>query len=205
MIPKNAKNIKHPELVEYYHSYQWDKAPYRDFFARVTRWCYSTEEAIRKDFKKPNPRNSEYDDNGRICRDCNKYKPRSDYHNSKVWLNKRTQNCIECRNKNKQEYRQNNRRSKDHEYKQKKRKLEVWEIIATYNPIIYEWNPRENKLQVLHYRYKKWYYCKSLLTGDECYISLWDNATSVKIYKIQEDVKQKEELKKEITFSWIPC
>lgn len=193
-------NTKHPELVEYYHRYEWEKPTYCTYYSRVMVQGMNKEEAMTY---KRSWKSEHYDDTGRVCSRCKAYKNRSEYHYSRTWRNHKTTNCIECRTIMKKEYRQKTGYAKDHEYKKKIRTLKIWSLVAMYYPILHEWVLREDSYRVLDYKYKKWYLVKSTLTGKMKYISIMDNKTGVKVYEIREQPIQEKEIKQEEDWSYL--
>lgn len=202
---KKPNSLKHKELLEWYHDHKAEYSPvYRNFYIRVVRYGMSKEEAMVyvRDWKWAKKWNT--DNNGRECSCCWVYKLRSEYHCSKLWYNKKTSDCIECRTKRKQEYRAKTNRKQDREYKQRK-KLEIGQTIAFTKEVYIDWLPREDQWRVIGYRMKKGYLLESVHTGDQKYMSIYKQYGDIKWsykehYKIIED--QKEEQSQKIDKKW---
>ena len=130
-------------------------------------------------------------EDGRICTKCLVFKERNefinDFSNKKTYKSTR---CKECIYKAKQEYRIRTNRAKDKEYREKKRKLEIGQIISFLDPIYIDWRPREDKRQVIDYKYKKWYKITSLLKRETKRLDTNDNHNKnincKRFYKINE-------------------
>ncbi len=158
-------NVKYPDLIHWYRSYDGEKCKYIVFMSRVIRYWYSKEEAITpqslhwKHFIK-----TEIRENGRECTACGKFKFRDEFHKTKGTTTGRTSNCKACRNLAKQKARAEGR-TNDREYKLRTRKLEIWSYIAFLTPIYVDWAPRENVREVVGYQFKKDYQLKSVHTG----------------------------------------
>jgi len=115
-------------------------------------------------------------DDGRVCTKCLKFKLWKSYVND--YNNKKTHHSTKCKlciNKAKLDYRLRTNRAKDKEYKNKTRKLEVGQIISFLEPIYINWDPREDKQEVIDYKYNRWYTIKSLLTGETSRLDTNDN------------------------------
>lgn len=176
-------NIKHHKQLEYYHSYIWDKPSYSVFFARIHQQWLPYEEAIKTEtLKWKHLIKTKIDENWRICTNCLKYKPRNEFSRTKIWLTKRTPDCLECRNKRKREYRERTQYKKDHEYKTKHRKLDIWTIIIMEKERYIDWIPREDRYEVIKYKFKQWYMIRSLIDWIYKWIDLNDNWTRPKFY-----------------------
>jgi len=199
----NKRNLKHIHIRQYYKNYQWDKCSYSRYYARVKRWWYkidSIENVKYKNWIKPK---NLTDENGRICNQCKVYKPRCDYMKNMSWHNFKDNVCRECKNQNHREYRKTNKH-KDQEYKQRKRKLKIDQIISFGKIIEIDWLPREETRKVISYKFKRWYKIQNQLTKE---IKSFDttewNPKYLKFYKVEwsEYVslqsKQKRELQEE--------
>lgn len=195
-------HIKNKELHERYTNYDTSGSPkpkrptFRD---RVELYWYTKEEAINPQtdiWRAKRNKHIKRDENGRVCNACNEYKPRDEFSFNKVWFHQRNSSCKECKNKLHAEYRKRNWYAKDHEYKQKKRKLNIWDQIY-FNSEIWE---------VQSYKYNRWYTVKSIMSGTERRVDTWDNGirvnrNCVKFRKVLEKViieKPKEEIKEEV-------
>lgn len=206
------RNLKHKELwLRYQENKTILSTSYANYINRILRYWQTKEDAIKiaNNIKKPNAIKTMVDQNWRECTICRIYKDRWSYHNSKSWVYRKTNDCKECRNKKRQEYREKTNRIKDREYKKKTRTLEIWSTIALFNPIWINWVPREDKYKVLSYKKYKWYLLKSLHTWEETYKSISDNKHSIirRYYTIKEEneVKEKEVRDLQEYFSHIPC
>lgn len=106
------------------------------------------------------------DDNGRVCSCCKQYKEWNEFSVDRSRFNSRwrSYDCLECRREKKRAYRQNWWYAKDHEYKYKKRHLEIGDQIY-FNSEIWE---------VIDHKYN-WYIVKSIVNWDERRISTSDN------------------------------
>jgi len=170
-------HIKHPELVNFYKNYEWIKTTYAIFFWRVMRGWESMEDAISfiRRVKKPRQIKWLIDDKWRECTRCLQYKERRLYHYSKTWPHQRTNDCIECRTKMKKEYRERTNGLKDKELRDRKRKLDIWDNLVFYDPIIVNWNPREVVWEVIEYKKHKWYKIHSKLMNQYRWLDTNDN------------------------------
>ncbi len=202
-----ANHLKHKEDREWYHSYEWEKASYVNFMNRLDLW-YSREESIQPwKMKWPKPKN-EVSDTGRVCNKCLQFKLWSEFAKAMtMWSpNRRTQDCKQCRNEYKRQYREKSNR--DQEYKKLKRKPPIWSKIWLINYIHYDtmWNPREVIWTITDYKYKKWYTLINKKYQLSLKASFWDNKTSWKFYSIEENTIEKEENKKDnnIYFQKLP-
>lgn len=187
--------IKHHKQLEFYHNYVWDKCSYSAFFARIHQQWLSYEEAIKPEtLKWKHNIKTKYDEEWRVCVKCLEYKTRDKFHKNRVWLHNRTSDCINCRNKAKREYRKRTNYQKDHEYKKRRRTLEIWTIIVMEKERYIDWLPREDKYIVEKYEFKKWYMIKSLIDWIYKWIDLNDNWTRPRFYfnnLIDETKKEK--------------
>ena len=158
-------NVKYPELLAWYRSYEWEKCKYTVFMSRVIRYWYSKEEAITpKSLLGKRKIKTEIREDGRVCTVCGKFKFRDEFVRTKGTTTGRTPNCKDCRNEMKKSYREKNWYAKDKEYKQRTRKLMIWSYIAFLNPVTIDWAPRENVREVVGYQLKKGYQLKSVYT-----------------------------------------
>lgn len=163
----NMNNVKHLDLREYYKSQPAPKAKYTTFLHRVNKYWYTKENAITD--KNIKPLSTQSDTEWRVCTWCWIYKKWSDYHKNRTHKvrTKYTAKCRDCRNIQHRKYRQTNGRFIDKIYREKVRKLSVWEIITIPQDV--EKDLLEHcmiqKREVVEYNYKKWYRIKSLLTG----------------------------------------
>lgn len=158
-------NVKYPDLVHWYRSYEGAKCSYWVFYGRVVRYWYPKEKAISPITLLRDNNKTEVRENGRICTVCGVFKLRDEFARTKATTTGRTSNCKACRNEMKKSYREKNWYAKDKEYKQKTRKLEIWNYIAFLNPVYIDWAPRENVREVVGYQFKKGYQLKSVHTG----------------------------------------
>lgn len=111
--------MKYWEIIKYYRSYEWKKTNLANFYQRINKFWLTKEEAI-----KPLHRHikTKFTIDWRICTQCWVKKLWSDFAKDKTWLNKRSPNCLECRNKNKIEYRKSKEvNEKEKEYKRLRR------------------------------------------------------------------------------------
>ena len=121
-------NIKYKELNEYYHNYKKAKVAYNVFRARVLRYWYKKEDAIKKKLLFTRRTKLKKTQDWRVCSMCWQFKSWSEFSvdRSNKSNNYRTPNCKECRNKLKREYRKNWWKEKDREYRTKLRQTEYW-------------------------------------------------------------------------------
>ena len=187
---KNTYALKHKELYERYENQQEPKTKWNYFANRVLRYWMSKEYAIQdKNLLWEARRKQNWTiikEDGRVCSKCKQFKLRDEFAKTKNWINGRTSNCKECRNKMKAEYRSRTNYKIDHEYKIKKRNLQIWEQIS-FN---------DNIREVISYKFHKWYKVKSILTGDERMISTADNHNKpnnrcVRFMKLQSQILKK--------------
>ena len=157
-------NVKHPELLSWYRSFEGEKCSYSVFFGRVVRYWYPKEKAISLTTLLRNNNKTEVRENGRICTVCWQFKFRDEFARTKKTTTGRTPNCKECRNAAKKRARVEGR-TNDREYKLRTRKLEIWSYIAFLHPVYINWAPRENVREVVGYQFKKGYQLKSVHTG----------------------------------------
>lgn len=188
-IPKAARHVKHHELLEFWYSYPGPKCKYLTYLNRATRYWYSKEEAIHID---PKPMwqivQSRHDEFGRVCMKCGTYRLYDQFHrrNHRSWHMNYSSQCKICRNTQRQETRKITNYAKDKEYRDRTRKLEIWQIIVLWllkdsNWMVY-W---EDKWKVLWYQKRKWYLIKNVVTWAEKRIDTGNNPNSTKIlYKI---------------------
>lgn len=192
-------NLKHKELYSRYNQ-QSDPKPKRSIFSnRVFQCNIPKEEAIQnKDFNKIWKRKRYWTiitENWRVCSKCKQFKLRDEFARTKDWINWRTCNCKKCRNEMKADYRKRTQYSKDHEYKKKKRNLNIWDQIYFQDDV----------REVINYKMKKWYIVKSLFNGVLKQISTSDNHFKpnnhcVRFRKLENNItietkpKQKEEM-----------
>lgn len=183
-------NLKHKDLYYRYNQQQDPKAKRNIFANRVLRYWIPKEQALEnKSFLKEARRKQHWTiikEDGRVCSKCKQFKLRDEFAKTKNWINERTSNCKECRNKMKAEYRSRTNYKIDHEYKIKKRNLQIWEQIS-FN---------DNIREVISYKFHKWYKVKSILTGDERMISTADNHNKpnnrcVRFMKLQSQILKK--------------
>ena len=164
--------IKNIELYKRYKEYVWEKPKRPTFRERVLKYWYTKREAIdpKRDIRR-SKRNKHIkrDEKGRVCNSCNEYKEREEYSYNKVWFHQRNGTCKKCKNQFHQEYRNKGGREKDKEYKEKKRKLNIWEQVYFNNEI----------REVQGYQYKKWYTVKSIINGTERRLDTNDNTIGV--------------------------
>ena len=166
-----ANNIKHKELNQFYHEYDWPKIWYTTYLWRVLRYWYSKEMAINKYAKLlwKHMIKSAVDDKGRVCVKCNEYKIWSEFARSATWYKFRTSSCKQCRNKYKKEYRMATNNKKDKEYKSKTRNLEIWQYIhfwivkINWTVQLMEYWKVVEKKPMQAYKLKSittWYFCR---------------------------------------------
>lgn len=167
-------NVKYPDLVHWYRSYEGAKCFYWVFYGRVVRYWYPKEKAISPITLLRNNNKTEVRENGRICTVCWQFKFRDEFATTKGVTTGRTSNCKACRNLAKQKARAEGR-TNDKEYKKKIRRLEIWSYIAFLNPVYVDWAPRENVREVVGYQFKKGYQLKSVHTGACRTIDINDN------------------------------
>ncbi len=159
---------------EIFQNIQWDKCCYEHFLKNIRNWI-----DIKEAHKVINRNKTHIDEDWRVCVKCWEYKIwelyNTDRSNKTTW---RQSKCRECAIKDKREYREKTNYLKDKEYKQKKRKLEIWQEIM----IIDQWIPETYK--VVKYKFKKWYMIQSTFTQYYKRIDTNDNKKSIKFYKI---------------------
>lgn len=201
---RRESRIKYPELNKFYHEYtNYNKTSYVNFLWRVIKWWESFDTAILRwwRIKKPNMIKTKVQSDWRECTICKEFKLWSEYHKNKVWVLWYTSDCKECRNNRKKQYRSKTNYSKDKEYKAKRRTLIEWEIIVFREPVMFEWNPREDKYTVLGYEYGKWYILQSHLTKNKIYMSSADNHSRKwscrKFYRLWFEKKQDTVIEKQ--------
>jgi hypothetical protein len=171
-----ATNIKYPELLLFYKNYEGEKCKYSVFRSRAIRYGYSKEEAIQKvSYLWKHMIKGEIKEKGRNCTNCWIFKPRSEFSKDLSNKYRHTPDCKECRKRKKRAYREQNQRSKDKEYRLKKRKLQIGEYIAFLNPVLVEGIPREDVREVVGYTFKKGYSIKSVHTWLERTLDTGDN------------------------------
>lgn len=124
--------------------------------------------------KKPNQIKSEVLENGRVCTNCNIFKTWDLYCKSVLWVAWHTNNCKECRNKYKREFREKTWYAKDREYKKMRRTLNIGDKIKLKD-LTKVWDTYIHPVwEVIKYEFKKWYTLysqeykvyRSLDTGD---------------------------------------
>lgn len=175
--------IKHHKILEYYKNYDNEKVSYSVYFARIKQQWMKKENAIKiQQLKWKHMIKTKISKDWRICTKCLQYKERKYFSKTKNTLTRYTSDCLECRRKAKQLYREKTKYNKDHEYKKKRRSIKLWTIICMDTPVYIDWIPREDKREVIDYKYKKWYMIKSLLTWYYKWIDLWDNGDRPKFY-----------------------
>lgn len=185
-------NVKYPDMLEYYKAYDWLKTKYANFFNRVIRCWQSRHDAIQliKRVKKPNAVKWLIDERGRECTKCNIYKDRSCFGVNNKSPYRKTCECLECRRLMKKHYREKWGTQKDREFRLKKRKLEIWSLIAFHDPIVVNWNPREIIWEVKDYKTKKWHLIYSQLLKQYRRLDTNDNharnKNCKKFYKVQQ-------------------
>lgn len=143
------------------------------------------------------------DDNGRVCSCCKQYKARDQFSVDRSRFNarQRSYDCLECRREKKKAYRLKTWYAKDHEYKYKKRHLEIGDQIY-FNSEIRE---------VIDHKYNG-YIVRSIIFWNERRISTSDNHyrrnnNCVRFTKLQEKIvmelpkETKQELVEEKKFS----
>lgn len=138
-----AHNLKYKDLNSYRHNYEWEKCKITVFMARVRIYGKTKEEAILPVLYIGVKPKNRCDDNGRVCNDCWEYKTWDMFSRMKTGYNHRSPNCLECRNKKKREYRAKTNRAKDREYKQRTRKLAIWDRVSFMEVVYKDWLPRE--------------------------------------------------------------
>lgn len=170
-------NTKHKDLViRYKENRVFWSANYPCFYWRVMRCWRTKEKAIIRlhPVKKPNQIKSEVLEHGRVCTNCNIFKTWDLYCKSVWWVAWHTNNCKECRNKYKREFRAKTDYAKDREYKKKKRTLHIGDKIKLKD-VTKVWDTYIHPVrEVVKYEYKKWYTLysqehkvyRSLDTGD---------------------------------------
>lgn len=180
------RHVKHPELIQFYHSFEWPKPGYVTFFTRVVRYGYPKDEAISTDFKKRNyiTDNPQYKD-GRICTKCNIYKPRSDFSKDLASKTKHTTKCKVCANIVYAEYRKSWLYERDREYKKKIRTLYMWELVYfdDYHNTLATAGQLEYR-EVIDKKPRQWYKIKSTVTWH--YKSLDTSNTKQKFYRVND-------------------
>jgi hypothetical protein len=178
-------HIKYKEQLDFYHSYIGNKCKYWCFFSRIHQQWLSYEEAIKpQTLKWKHLIKTMYDENGRVCVICWEYKTRNNYHKSMTGFMNKVSLCKDCRKQQKLEYRIRTNYKKDHEYKKRRRTLEIWTIIWFHKEVYIDWIPREDIYEVIKYEYKKWYMIKSKRNWLFKRIDLWDNGDRPKFYII---------------------
>lgn len=175
-------NLKYKEANEYYHNYTWNKVCYENFIRKTKRWL-SFDVAI---IKKPREIKTRYDENGRVCTVCWKYKERENFWRLRNWFMKKDSKCYQCKNKKHKEYRIKTKWEIDKKYREKKRKLKIWEQISFWEIIYIDWLPREEIWVVKDKKPMQAYKLQSIYSG------LWTNLDTVegntnykKFYKIK--------------------
>lgn len=179
----HIRNVKRPELVDFYHSYDKEKVSYSVYFARVKQQWMSKEEAIKiKQLKWKHMIKTLIDLDWRVCTHCMQYKTWDKFSKTKSTTTWRTPNCLECRQKLKKIYREATNYEKDREYKKKVRKLEIGSFIIMEKERYIDWLPREDRREVIKYVYKKWYMIKSTIDWIYRRIDMNDNSNKPKFY-----------------------
>lgn len=157
-MPKN--HLKHKKLNQWYWENKDRKSSsYPVFIERVLRFWRDKDRAIIRthEIKKPTQVKWVINEQWRECTICNQYKLRSYYHKSVAWIYWHTNDCRECRNDRKREYRVKTNYTKDKEYKEKKRKLNIGDKIKLKEPVKYLDTFIMPVWEVVKYEFKKWY------------------------------------------------
>lgn len=188
-----ASYKKYPELIAWYRDYEWEKCSYKNFFFRVVRYWYPKEKAIKKrSYKWSYMIKTEIRDEGRVCTNCLKFKLWSEFAKTKDTSTGRTSNCLSCR-KEKSRRERAEGRTKDSEYKKKRRMLKIWSYVAFLNPVIIDWAPREDTREVISYSFKKGYQIRSVHTGLYKTLDTNDNRkvnqNSVPFYRVDRPIE----------------
>lgn len=176
-------HIKHPELIERYRSFEWKKTTYRNFLNRVLNQLYEKEKAIIDTcYTGKRKIKWTFDNNWRECTNCKEYKEWKLFAKMKSWIHWRAPNCLECRRDKKRAYREKTNYEKDHEYKERTRKLEIWSIIMitqeAEKDLLELWYIQKRK--VINYKFKKWYTIQSEQTRKIRTIDTNDNKATNK-------------------------
>lgn len=193
------RNLKHHELNQFYHEYDWPKIWYTTYLWRVLKYWYTKEIAINKYAKLlwNHLIKSPVDDRGRICVKCNEYKTWSEFARSVTWHKWHTSSCKQCRNAYKKEYRDQTNSETDKLYKKKSRTLEIWQYIhfwieyqhwyamsVEYRKVVDKKKMQAYKLQSM----TTWYFCRlDPIEWNRNYKKFYhvDNLTISKILKTQ--------------------
>lgn len=190
-------NLKHKELYEWYQQQAEPKCVWWKFISRVSKYGYEKEKALTTEsiYKEKRRAKIKRDENGRVCNTCKQYKTRDEFSYNKVWFHERNPSCKVCKNKAHAEYRANWWHLKDQEYKQRRRKLNIWDQVY-FNSEIRE---------VIDYRNNRWYWVKSIVSWVERRIDTNDNPIStthnvVKFTKLTDKIvlEQPKETQQEI-------
>lgn len=196
-MKSHVNNLKHVQLYEWYLQQPDPKCKRSKFCARVMRYWYDKSAALTTEsvYKEKRIKHIVYDSDGRVCNKCKQYKKRNLFARSKTWFMKHTPICKECRNKYHTEYRLKTWYEKDHEYKYRKRKLNIWDQVY-FNSQIRE---------VIDYRNNRWYWVKSIVSGEKRRIDTNDNPIStthnvVRFVKLIDKIvlEQPKEIQQEI-------
>lgn len=183
-------NIKYPDLVAYYRGYEWDKCKYTCFFARVIRWIPNNKAILPESLRWKHNIKTKITNDWRVCTKCLEFKTRDKFSRAKSFKQWYSSQCLDCRNKTKRAYREKTNYSKDHEYKKLKRKLEIWQKIAFYDPVYVDGFPREDIRIVRDYKFKRWYQIQSIHTKLYRRLDINDNVKAnkncTKYYKVTE-------------------
>lgn len=184
-----AFNVKRHELLKRFHSCNKPKCKQTVFIARVTKYWYSKTKAIKPwDMRSGTHRiKTEIKQEWRICTRCGLFKLWDQFAKSKDFRQFYTSDCKECRNRIHQERRIQERYSKDREYKLRRRKLQIGDLIAFMEPVVIEEIPREDAWKVIAYEHNKWYTIRSIRTREVKQLDTGDNPQSdncKKFYKI---------------------
>ena len=177
---------RHPDLIEYYRIYNWEKTSYANFANRHLRLWYSKEEAILPKVRRAwAPDKTKVEENGRECTVCWEMQNRDQFAKSKLGINGKTSDCKDCRNKRVRWYREKNWERYKSNYKDM-RKLHIGEYIALLEPVYVDWFPREDVYEVLDYEFRQWYKLRSTLTGYYRNACTWSNPNSIKYYRVEK-------------------
>ncbi len=165
------RNLKHHNLNQFYHEYDWPKIWYSTYLWRVLRYWYDKEIAIQKYIKLiwKSLIKWEVTRDGRNCTKCGEYKLWLHFTKNKEWPKWYDSKCRNCKKILKKEYRDKTNRQKDNEYRKNKRKLEIWKYIHLWI-IQIDWviQPMEyrkvvDKKKMQSYKLQSmttWYFCR---------------------------------------------
>lgn len=179
-------HVKYKEVNDFWRNHTDPKVPYNTFKTRIDRYWYTDREKAITEKKYTSRRKNHwiYED-GRVCTKCKQRKPREMFAYTKDTVCHMTSKCKECRNTYHRELRVRQNYEVDRRYKEKYRKLTIWEHIALQTPRYIDWLPREDVYKVIDYKSNKWYLLQSIIDWIYTWIDTWNNPKSKKFYRVK--------------------